>query len=360
MTPSRIGCRETVGPAQRGLAMQELEIAGVEDGRLVLADEDGMRYSVAIDERLLMVVRRPMADQSAARRLSPKDIQAHIRGGLAAEDVAAITGADLDYIQRFEGPVLAERQFVVDSALAVPVHAADADPLAEPSTFGDAILERLHIIGGVDERWSSWKDASGWVVKLGYELGAVEHDARWQFDPKRQSLSPINAEAVGLSRIDPGAEQPAPPRLRAVVNEPESDADSVTRQDADRFDSGAFRLDGLNDSGPVLAPIGHRPRVPEEPSNQTADLLEALRRRRGERDAVIAEPEHEHQGSGPSPLTGSIRLVELEVESSPADHTEQARQHTGSQGRRKGRPGLPSWDEIVFGARPDDFDDDLA
>jgi len=332
--------------------MQELEIAAVEDGRLILADQDGNRYAITIDERLLVAVRRPMADRGEGRRLSPKDIQAHIRGGMTAADVAAITGAPLDYIERFEGPVLAERQFVVDSALAVPVHSADADPLAAPSTFGDAILERLHIVGGVGERWSSWKDESGWVVRLTYEIGVVEHDARWQFDPKRQSLSPLNAEAVGLSRVDPGAEQPAPPRLRAVIDE--SAGEPSARRDEDRFDSGAFRLDGLHDSGPVLAPIGHRPRVGDEPANQTADLLEALRRRRGEREAALAEVEQESE----APMTGSIRLVELEVESSPTDET--SRQQSGNPAKRKGRPGLPSWDEIVFGARPDEFDDDPA
>ncbi|HWL60272.1 MAG TPA: septation protein SepH [Microbacteriaceae bacterium] len=335
--------------------MQELEIAGVEDGRLILADDDGTRYSIAINERLLLAVRRPIADHGTGRRLSPKDIQGHIRGGMSAEDVAAITGAPLEYIQRFEGPVLAERQYVVDAALAVPVHSADADPLAAPSTFGDAILERLHIIGGVDERWSSWREATGWVVRLGYEVGVVEHDARWQFDPKRQSLSPLNAEAVGLSRVDPGAEQPAPRRLHAVIDAPTDDGDEVVAQDADRFDSGAFRLDPTHDSGPVLAPIGHRPRV-EESHNQTADLLEALRRRRGERESVLAEAESE----APQQLTGSIRLVELEVEETPAEAAPPGRQHTGGLGKRKGRPGLPSWDEIVFGARSDDFDDDLA
>ena len=331
--------------------MQELEIAGVEDGRLILTADDGERYAVPIDDRLLVAVRRPIAEQGVSRKLSPREIQSHIRGGMSAEDVAAITGAPLEYIQRFEGPVLAEREFVVDSALAVPVHVADADPLAAPMTFGDAILERLHIVGGVDARWTSWKEASGWVVRLGYEIGVVEHDARWQFDPKRQSLSPLNAEAVGLSRVDPSAEHQAPPRLRAVVDQPSPEP--ATGED--RFDSGAFQLEGLNDSGPVLAPIGHRPKPQDEPHNQTADLLEALRRRRGERESTLAEVEEEPTQQ----RTGSIRLVELEVESSPSESTE-GRQQTAGHGRRKGRPGLPSWDEIVFGARPDDFDDDPA
>jgi len=330
--------------------MEDLELIGVEGGYLELASPDGSRYRLAIDDRVRVAARRTEpAGAALPRNLSPKDIQSHIRGGMTAEDVAAVTGAPLEYVKRFEGPVIAEREFVINSALAVPVHTAEADPLAEPATFGEAILERLHIIGGTDARWSSWKENGGWIVKLGYDLGVVEHDARWQFDPKRQSLSPVNAEAVGLSRVDAEPE-PSAPRLRAIVNE-----DAPPKR-SDRFDSGAFRVDSLADSGPVLAPLGHKPHPEAETQshNQTADLLEALRRRRGERETALPEEAPDSL----RPVTNStMRLVELDLEVSnpPAP-----RQNTGGLGRKKGRPALPSWDEIVFGARPDDFDDDLA
>ena len=332
--------------------MDELHIVGVEAGSLVLADDGGARFTLPIDESLHARVRQSVVtDQGAARRMSPKDIQAHIRGGMSAHDVAQVTGTPLEYIQRFEGPVLAEREFVVDSALSIPVHTATADPLAQSSTFGDVILERLHILDAVGERWSAWKEATGWVVKLGYLLGAIEHDARWHFDPKRQTLSPINAEAVGLSRQDPGHE-PEPPRLRAVV--PLRDEEPSQR--GERFDSDAFSMDpsSMIDSGPVLAPIGSRPmpRAESGRHDQTADLLEALRRRRGERDVPDFDEE-----VGPG---ASIHVVEfdLEIDELEAPPTSTPRQKTGGFGPKKGRPTMPSWDEIVFGARTDD--DDLA
>ncbi len=262
--------------------MEELHIVGVEDGSLVLAGVGGGRYALPIDDALHSRIRQSIVvDQGTARKLSPKDIQAHIRGGLSAVDVAQITGAPLEYIQRFEGPVMAERDYVVESALAIPVHTAVADPLAQAATFGEVILERLHILDAVGERWSAWKESTGWVVKLGYLMGAVEHDARWHFDPKRQTLSPINAEAVGLSRQDPGHD-PEPPRLRAVA-QIRGEEDST--RFGERFDSDAFAVDPstMIDSGPVLAPIGSRPNKRQQSvaQDQTADLLEALRRRRG-------------------------------------------------------------------------------
>jgi hypothetical protein len=105
--------------------------------------------------------------------------------------------------------------------------------------------------------------------------------------------------------------------------------------------------------------------------NQTADLLDALRRRRGEREA--ASFEDEPAASSMHPSTGSIRIVDIPLDSLGAD-LDEARtgspqpslpapanfmHATGGQPKvgRKGRQSMPSWDEIVFGARSDD---DLA
>jgi len=327
--------------------MEDLQIVGTEDGALVLEAPDGARYRLAIDEQLHASVRQPLGDQGTNRRLSPREIQAQIRAGMTAHEVAAMTGASLEYIERFEGPVMAEREFVIESALQVPVHTAAADPLAPPVTFGDAILERLRILDGADERWTSWKDSSGWVVRLTYTIGVVEHDARWQFDPKRQTLSPINAEAVGLSQQE---STPEPvPHLRAV---PVLPADPPVRSvsSEDRFDSGAFAVDPSDfaDSGPVLAPVGRSRGDATEGHSHTADLLEALRRRRGQREGTAPEDEA-------NPASGGIRLVEIDIDT----EAHVTHRQTGPQPRgKKGRPTLPSWDEIVFGARPED--DDLA
>ena len=69
------------------------------------------------------------------------------------------------------------------------------------------------------------------------------------------------------------------------------------------------------------------------------------------------------------PSTGAIRLIDVPM---PSEHSESAasagvQQPTGSQptqpqprnstgplGKRRGRAAMPTCDEIVFGARPDD------
>lgn len=340
--------------------MEELKVIGVESGSLLVASEEGTRYRVAIDDVLQSRLRQSSPEPGIARKLSPREIQAHIRSGMSAEDVAGITGVPLDYVQRFEGPVLAEREFVIESALAVPVQlAVETDPLAGGVTFGSVIRRRLADAHAIGERWASWKeDGGGWVVKLTFVAETVEHDARWSFDPKKSVLAPLNQEAVSLSQQ---GDLPSSlvPRLRAVPLDEQTEAG--------RFDSGAFAVHPSTDNatGPLLEPVpygrvGDSDAMPA-PKNQTADLLEALRKRRGERDPMDPEP---GESIAAHPSTGTVRLIDVPLDASddiPIDSmrtkpSPRDQRATGPQGKRgsKGRQSMPSWDEIVFGARPDD------
>jgi hypothetical protein len=333
--------------------MQDLRVIGVESGALLVAADDGERYRIPIDEVLQSKLRQSQPDPGSGRKLAPREIQAHIRAGMSAQDVSSITGVPLEYIQKFEGPVLAEREFVVETALGVPVHTADLDPSREAVSFGTVIRERLHELGAVGERWASWKEmASGWVVKLSFTANQIDHDARWSFDPRKLALAPINSEAIQLSRQGDAASGPLIPRLRAV---------SPSEPDSSRFDSGAFDVDPSTPEPAPTAPMAGsvpyaRSSVAEnEPAahSQTADLLEALRRRRGERESALYQDDEDDARSA-HPSTGAIRLVDVPLGDFAGDLPDSHRQ-TGPQGRsRRGRVAMPSWDEIVFGARPDE------
>jgi hypothetical protein len=105
-----------------------------------------------------------------------------------------------------------------------------------------------------------------------------------------------------------------------------------------------------------------------EPAD-TSDLLEALRRRRGEREAAEYEEQEEPR---PQHGPGALRLLERvkteHVETTevrpappaaapvtgPVPKTGPTPTKTGPIGKRRGRTSMPSWDEIVFGARPED------
>jgi hypothetical protein len=350
---------------ERQLIMHDLKVIGVEDGALIAATESGERFRLLIDDVLQSHVRRSRQEPSSGPRLSPREVQAHIRSGLSAEEVATLTGAELEYIQRFEGPVLAEREHIVGAALSVQVLTAIEPGMDEDdSTFGSAIRARLESLGASDERWTSWKESGGeWTVKLSFTAAHIDHDARWSFEPKRQALAPLNSEAVTLSKQ---GEIPTAliPRLRAVERE---DA----HPDESRFDSGAFNFRNSDDSGDFTPHIEIAPRPQASSkaaaaaainraddgnaqSNQTADLLEALRKRRGEREAAPRPTD-----DAPSRQTPRLVDVPLDIEGLPSNDLPTPPEApivpvAASSRAKRGRAAMPSWDEIVFGAKSDE------
>lgn len=340
--------------------MEQLKVIGTEDGRLMLATDAGDRFSLAVDEALRAQLRRLQREtEPRAVRPSPRDIQAHIRSGMSAEEVAELLGVRLEDVQRFEGPVLAEREHIVGQALAVTVLiGGELDPSAQP-TFGNAVRAKLAEADATGERWTSWREQSGWIVKLEFTANDVDHDARWSFDPRRSSLSPQNSDAVQLSRQG-SLPEGLIPRLRAL--------DSSPLKDATRFDSGTFGPRGVvevevdespearQSSSPAVQQAAIK-RAPDAPvtSAETADLLEALRRRRGQREPMPTETSAaSERTSSPVALFDALEPGYDGAESEPEDVAEDDADAPTEQTRRKGRTSMPSWDEIVFGARTED------
>lgn len=343
--------------------MEQLKVIGTEDDVLVLVTESGDRFSLAVDDVLrveLRKARRERESDANVVRPSPREVQMHIRAGMSAQEVAELLGARVEDVARFEGPVLAEREHIVSQALAVPVLlGADIDPDVHP-TFGGAVRAKLGEAGAVGERWTSWKEPTGWVVKLEFTANQVDHDARWGFDPRRSTLSPLNSDAIQLSRQG-SLPEGLIPRLRAL--------DSAPAKDESRFDSGAFGPRRLPDAD-LESPDIREPAAPAVQeaamkradstavtSSETADLLEALRRRRGQREPLPGTDEADApRGHAPVALFDALEPGYEDATPEPKavqSEIEHEAVNEGS-GRRKGRTSMPSWDEIVFGARTDD------
>jgi len=327
--------------------MTTLSVVGSEDGQLILVSADGERFYVPINDSLTSAVRQTPATVAREYRASPKDIQAHIRRGLSAQQVADLTGEDLAYIQKFEGAVIAEREFMIEQALAVVVHTK----AGVESTFGNSVRDRLAEINAQENQWNAWKEEAGWNVELAFQEGAVDHTARWEFDPRKHLLKPVNQDAEVLSRHEP---MPTTliPKLQAVQEAPTPD----------RFDSEIFESSDLGETGPMLEPVpyGRHNDSPESRVADTTDLLEALRKKRGERETAADAEDSRHQ----HPATGGIYIVEDEHEASVTPITgpivddegddDPEDDPTKPRAPRKDRPAMPSWDDIVFGARSDD------
>jgi len=330
------------------IVMKNLTVVGVEDGELILVSADGERFRVAITDSLTSALRRPAPESRVIHRASPKDIQAHIRRGLTSQQVADLTGEEVSYIQKFEGAVIAEREFVVEQALSVSVQLQNGGE----TSFGDSVRHRLGEIAAHEEEWSAWREETGWHVELLFHEGDVEHRARWSFDPRKHVLSPENDDAAILSRHEP---MPTTliPKLTAVRE----------TQEPTRFDSEIFETSDLGETGPLLEPVPYGRQGDSGDDNSrmadTADLLEVLRRKRGEREPA-PEPDADFSRNA-HPSTGGIRLVEDDTEHD-ASVTRIGTPDTGDDDDdpepptppRKNRPAMPSWDDIVFGARSED------
>src|SRR5690242_10510685 len=114
-------------------------VALSEDGQaLVLADEVGRLLALPIDDRVSAALQPSSPDGQTATltvpagqidlanlALSPRDIQARIRGGESADDVARVAGVPVDRVLRYAGPVLQERAMLAQHARRTRLKTAD-------------------------------------------------------------------------------------------------------------------------------------------------------------------------------------------------------------------------------------------
>ncbi len=190
--------------------MRELKFDGLSpDGTtLVLVGKDGQKWSLTIDERIEAAVRRDRARISQVEieqsgELRPREIQARIRAGATAEDVAAASGLPLEHIRRFEGPVLTERAWVAHQAQATEVRRPAGD-----IRLGDLVVERLDTQGVDPETitWDAWRRDDGtWVVIATFPVGPNTHVATWTYDSGSRTMTVLDDNARTLSAIDPSS-----------------------------------------------------------------------------------------------------------------------------------------------------------
>ena len=162
--------------------MQQLRLVGVqEDGEnLLLSNDAGEEFSLPVNESLRSAAMRPIGRPSAQAAdaatgvLAPKDIQARIRAGASAEQVASEFGLDLDRVRKYEGPVLAERDWTAQLARRVevaspqPGHDLYRSTFGdEPATLGEMVSHRISAMGMDSStlRWDAWRGHDGtWTV----------------------------------------------------------------------------------------------------------------------------------------------------------------------------------------------------
>ncbi|MCD7443100.1 DUF3071 domain-containing protein [Streptomyces lincolnensis] len=342
--------------------MPELRVVAVSnDGtRLVLKAADSTEYTLPIDERLRAAVRgdRPRLGQieiEVESHLRPRDIQARIRAGATAEEVAQMAGIPVDRVRRFEGPVLAERAFMAERARKTPVRRPGEN--AGPQ-LGEAVQERLTLRGAEKDsvQWDSWRRDDGtWEVLLVYRVASEPHSASWTYDPPRRLVQAVDEEARSLiGESDDLAASPEPsfpfvpriarlPRDRPLDRALDRERPSLPAASPEAVEESSSERDSLTSLLEAVPSFRGDLVVPERPAEVVPEAEEP-----------VPEPDEE-EPPAPAASAGSA-YADVLMPRSVGGHRDRLIGSTDRQAEADGvRPGrraaVPSWDEIVFGTR---------
>ncbi|MET9885923.1 septation protein SepH [Streptomyces sp. NPDC006430] len=336
--------------------MPELRVVAVSnDGtRLVLKAADSTEYTLPIDERLRAAVRNDRArlnqiEIEVESHLRPRDIQARIRAGASAEEVAQLAGIPVDRVRRFEGPVLAERAFMAERARKTPVRRPGENTGPQ---LGEAVQERL-LLRGVEKesvQWDSWRRDDGtWEVLLVYRVASEPHSASWTYDPPRRLVVAVDDEArslIGEADDLPATPEPSFPFVPRIARLPrDRPLDRALDRQLERT---------ANHAAPAPEP--------EEERDTLTSLLEAVPSFRGDlvvperTDTPAEEPEAEEPPAASASAGAGAAYADVLMPRTVAGHRDRLTGTTDRQAEADGvRPGrraaVPSWDEIVFGTR---------
>ncbi len=334
--------------------MPELRVVAVSnDGtRLVLKAADSTEYTLPIDERLRAAVRNDRArlgqiEIEVESHLRPRDIQARIRAGASAEEVAQMAGIPVDRVRRFEGPVLAERAFMAERARKTPVRrpGENSGPL-----LGEAVAERLLLRGAEKDttQWDSWRRDDGtWEVLLVYRVAGEPHSASWTYDPPRRLVQAVDDEARSLIGETDDTPEPSFPFVPRIARLPRDRDRPIVPSPAPEPAEESIERDSLTSLLEAVPSFRGDLVVPERATPvETPEAEEA--------SGATAAPEAE-EPPAPAASAGSA-YADVLMPRSVSGHRDRLVGSTDRQAEADGvRPGrraaVPSWDEIVFGTR---------
>ncbi|MFI7589246.1 septation protein SepH [Spongisporangium articulatum] len=354
--------------------MDDLTLVGVHDDgeHLLLTSPSGQRFRLRVDEAVRAAVRRDRARLSQIQvetegRLRPREIQARIRAGESAESVAESANLSLEHVQRYEGPVLAERAYVADQAREVRVRRASSPT----RSLDELVREHLGPRGvDLDElSWDAWRAEDGsWTVALTWPVPSGEQTAKWTYTPNVRHVVPQDDEATKLVAEEEAAPS-VPQRRLAPVRDRVFDVDAVARQEeaaVDLLDTLAQRRGRRNRPLTEEEEIGGAPDPVREAIDsllsrsdtrtelgRAAELVDAppaQRTRKAPRNAPdVPIDAHEHEVL----VLPDVEEPVDEGHDEPVEHEEVPAGRGGRNSRRPRRASVPSWDDIVFGQRRD-------
>ncbi|GAA5197841.1 septation protein SepH [Rugosimonospora acidiphila] len=352
-------------------------VALSEDGNaFVLADEVGRLLALPNDERMQSAMRVPghpgspqatatMTDQVIT--LSPRDIQARIRAGESADDVARVAGVPVDRVLRYAGPVLQERAMLAQHARRTRLKTSD-----KGASLAEVVDGRLaqHGVDGDKIAWDAYRREDGtWRIVATWPSGKATAQAIWELDKTRTQVTPHDDMAQYLCADrptpilgqDPQIERAgrglAPP-LRGEGggrggHEPmRPSADTARRESRPGRGLGEPSRSGdpIRAGRDALLASLDRPLSPAEPSGLSPDVPRG-RSVSGGAAALLGGASGSAFDEDPDlakevPAVPSLAVLRPRRASSAGG--DQAQSGSGDQPRKR----LPSWDDVLFGSAP--------
>lgn len=336
--------------------MAKLTFSGrsLDGGQLLLKDESGQTYTLAIDARLRSAV-RAKPDRNGQMEipmesaLRPRDIQARIRAGETAEAVAQAAGTDVDKIMPYAAPVLAERAHVAERAQLSSVRRRTGDSGAR--TLGEAVEAHLrgHNVDPETVEWDAWRREDGrWTLTGEFSTAERTGTATYSFDMRGNFVTLDDDDARWLA-----GDLPSPPPT-TVHETPSSD-------EAPGDDLAAARQRRLSAVSPDDLPLGMDAIEmvsdatgdgAQSTPNATETTLETTLEIADEQPTAADLDHPSREGDGPSSHPAQPQAPEQQSEQQTGQQTGQTPVEQPApprKSRRRGRASVPSWDEIMFG-----------
>jgi len=364
-------------------------VALSEDGHaFVLADEVGRLLALPIDDRVHTALRPDregnLVTQTAlgidvTPTLAPRDIQARIRSGKSAEEVARVAGVPVDRVLRYAGPVLQERAMLAQHARRTRLRTSDkGQSLAE---VVDARLSQ-HSIDTEKISWDAYRREDGtWRIVATWPSGKATAQAVWELDKARQNVSPHDEMAQYLcSERTPQVLGQDPPAV---------DRPGALRGESSRGDLGVSPGRGMHGGHEPIRPGSPEPSRRPGGRGLGAEPMRADPIRAG-RDALLASLDRPLGSDSRNESSSGGGGLARPAAAAPADSDSRARGAAALIGRspfdddsdaakevpavpslavlrprrtaaapavaepaaEKSRKRLPSWDDVLFGSAP--------
>lgn len=210
-------------------------VGRTQDGSaLELTDQSNNKYRLRISDHLRSLVNQPrlsaVDDYQENTSTSLKEVQARLRGGESVDSISRTTDWDKDKIERFIGPILQERAFVISQAKETHIKKDKHSPTLIAAASAQLAPRGVDM---AQVEWNTYRQPDGlWHLTLMYPLRPgedVKGEAVWLFDAGKRSLKAhddgarwINGEEKAPRTSSPThgmVYQSEPPRLVAVREE---------------------------------------------------------------------------------------------------------------------------------------------